>query len=95
MAPRATVAGEHDHGGTIRMKGISRRLRQLEEGLGIGPETEFTRRLRERIWAGLRRVAEVRARGESQAHESEPLAEVRHKRLLEAAGFRQRQARRR
>ena len=59
------------------MKAISRRLRQLEENLGAGPETEFTRRLRERIEAGRRHLAEARATGEYQVPESGPLFEAR------------------
>ena len=46
------------------MKTINRRLRKLEEGFGLVPETEDDRRLRERLEAGRRRVAEARARGE-------------------------------
>jgi len=42
------------------MKNISRRIRKLEERFGPPVETEFTRRLRERIEAGRRRVAQWR-----------------------------------
>jgi hypothetical protein len=42
------------------MKSISRRIRRLEERFGPPVETEFTRRLRERIEAGRRRVAQWR-----------------------------------
>ena len=44
------------------MKSISRRIRRLEESFGPPVETEFARRLRERIEAGRRRVAQWRAR---------------------------------
>ena len=40
---------------------ISRRLRKLEDGYGLVPETEFSKRLRERLEAGVRRVAELGA----------------------------------
>jgi hypothetical protein len=74
--------------GRKHMKAISRRLCQLEENLGAGPETEFTRRLCEKIEAGRRHLAEARASGEYQVPESGPLFEARRQRLLEAAGFR-------
>jgi hypothetical protein len=51
---------------------VVRRLRRLEDRFGPAMETEFSRRLRERIEAGRRRVAEARERGEL-----EPCAEVR------------------
>ena len=38
------------------MKTIHRRLRKLEEGLGLGPETEDEKRLRARLEAGLARL---------------------------------------
>jgi hypothetical protein len=41
---------------------ISRRLQRLEEGLGLGPETEHDRRLREQLEKFRRRAAERRAR---------------------------------
>jgi len=43
---------------------IDRRLRRLEERFGPQVETEFTRRLRARMEAGRRRLAEAQARGE-------------------------------
>ena len=43
------------------MRAISRRLRKLEDRYGLVPETEFSKRLRERLAAGLRRVAEFDA----------------------------------
>ena len=46
------------------MKTINRRLRKLEEGFGLVPETEDDRRLRERLEAGRRRLAAARASGE-------------------------------
>jgi hypothetical protein len=46
------------------MKTIARRLRKLEEGLGLLPETEEDRRLWERLEAGRRRMAEARGSGE-------------------------------
>jgi hypothetical protein len=47
------------------MKSINRRIRKLEEKYGLGPvETEFSRRLRERIEEGRRRLGEARERGE-------------------------------
>jgi hypothetical protein len=42
------------------MRSISRRIRKLEERLGPPVETEYTRRLRERIEAGRRRLAQWR-----------------------------------
>jgi hypothetical protein len=41
---------------------IARRLQRLEEGFGLGPETEEDRRLRERLEKFRQRVAERRAR---------------------------------
>jgi hypothetical protein len=46
------------------MKTIARRLYTLEERLGLQPETECDRRLRARIVAGQRRLAEAREHGE-------------------------------
>jgi len=46
------------------MKTINRRLRRLEGEFGPEIETEAVRRLRERLEAGRRRVAEARERGE-------------------------------
>jgi len=46
------------------MQAIIRRLRKLEERFGPAVETECTRRLRERIEAGRRRLAQARERGE-------------------------------
>ena len=45
-------------------EGDYRRLQKLEDGFGLGPETESERQLRARIEEGRRRVAELRARGE-------------------------------
>ena len=45
------------------MRTIARRLQRLEEGFGLGPETEDDRRLRERLESARRRVAEQRVRG--------------------------------
>ena len=47
------------------MKSISRRIRRLEERFGPAVETAFSRRLRERIEAGRRRVAQWREQEES------------------------------
>jgi hypothetical protein len=44
------------------MKAITRRLRKLEDRFGPPVETESSRRLRERLEAGRRRVAELRGR---------------------------------
>ena len=44
------------------MRTIARRLQRLEEGFGLGPETEHDRRLRERLATLRRRAAERRAR---------------------------------
>jgi hypothetical protein len=41
---------------------IARRLQRLEEGFGLGPETEENRRLRERLETARRRTAERRVR---------------------------------
>jgi hypothetical protein len=46
------------------MKTITRRLHRLEDRFGLQPETEFDRRLRARIDAARRRLAEARERGE-------------------------------
>ena len=46
------------------MKSISRRIRRLEERFGPAVETAFSRRLRERIEAGRRRLAEAKECGE-------------------------------
>ena len=47
------------------MKNISRRIRKLEEQrFGTAADIEFSRRLRERMEAGRRRVAVARERGE-------------------------------
>jgi hypothetical protein len=53
------------------MKSISRRIRRLEERLGPSVETRFWRRLRERLEAGRRRVAQ------SREDSGEPLDGVR------------------
>jgi hypothetical protein len=46
------------------MKAITRRLRRLEEErFGTAADNEFSLRLRERIEAGRRRLAEARERG--------------------------------
>src|SRR5579862_2362457 len=58
------------------MNTLSRRLRKLEERLAPPIETEFSRRLRARLEAGLRRVAELR--GESfQVRRRENLTHAR------------------
>ena len=44
------------------MRTIARRLQRLEEGFGLGPETEEDRRLRERLESSRRRAAAVRVR---------------------------------
>jgi hypothetical protein len=46
------------------MKSISRRILRLEERFVPALETAFSRRLRERIEAGRRRLAEAKERGE-------------------------------
>jgi hypothetical protein len=46
------------------MKAIIRRLSRLEQRFGPPVETEFSRRLHERIAEGRRRLAEARERGE-------------------------------
>jgi hypothetical protein len=46
------------------MKAVIRRLRKLEERFGPPVETASTRRLRARIEAGRRRLAEAQERGE-------------------------------
>ncbi len=54
------------------MKSVDRRLLKLNDRFGPAIETEFSRRLRERIITARRRIAEARERGEL-----EPCAEVR------------------
>ena len=44
------------------MRTLSRRLRKLEDRYRIGPETEFDRRLRERVAEARRRLVEVEER---------------------------------
>ena len=51
--------------------------------MGMGPETEFDRQLRERIEAGLRRVAEARERGGLGPAESGPIVEARRRQYME------------
>ena len=68
------------------MKTIARRLHRLEERLGLQPETEFDRRLRARIEAAQRRIAEARERGEVGPPETGPLVEARRRRFMESAG---------
>jgi hypothetical protein len=50
--------------GATAMKSIDRRIRNLEDRLGPAVETEFSRRLRQRIEAPRPRVAEAKAPGE-------------------------------
>ena len=68
------------------MKTIIRRLGRLEEWLAPRAETEYVRSLREKIEAGLRRVAEARERGElgPPPPDDDPRAEFWGKRLLQA-----------
>jgi hypothetical protein len=66
------------------MKSIIRRIRRLEERSGPAGETEFTRRLRERLDVGRRRVAESQERGELGPPDTGPLFEARRQRLIEA-----------
>ena len=70
------------------MKTIARRLHRLEERLGLQPETEFDRRLRARVEAAQRRLAEARERGELGPPETGPLVEACRQRLMEAFGIR-------
>jgi CRP-like cAMP-binding protein len=69
------------------MKTIARRLHRLEERLGLLPETEFDRRLRARIEAAHRRLAEARERGDLGPPEAGPLVEACRRRLMEAFGI--------
>jgi hypothetical protein len=69
------------------MKTIARRLHRLEERLGLQPETEFDRRLRTRIDAAHRRLAEARERGELQPPETGPHTEACRRRLMGAFGI--------
>jgi hypothetical protein len=70
------------------MKTIARRLHRLEERFGLQPETEFDRRLRARIEAGQRRIAEARERGEWQPPYTGPHTEAYRRRLTRAMGLR-------
>ena len=70
------------------MKTIARRLHRLEERLGLQPETEFDRRLRARIVAAQRRLAEARERGDLQPPETGPLVEACRRRLMGVLGIR-------
>lgn len=81
------------------MKTIVRRLRRLEDRFCPLVETEFSRRLQEKIEAGLRRVAEARERGElgPPPPDDDPHVEFWRKRLVDAtlaAGRAARQGRR-
>ena len=62
------------------MKTITRRLQKLEDGLGLGPETESERQLRVQIEEGRRRVAEARACGklppETSQHDLDDLSDL-------------------
>ena len=65
------------------MRTIARRLQRLEEGFGLGPETEQDRQLRERLEALRRRAAERRAREglpplETDEHQREELRAFVH-----------------
>jgi hypothetical protein len=70
------------------MKTIARRLHNLEERLGLQPDTEFDRRLRARIEAAQRRLAAARERGELGPPDTGPLVEACRRRLIEAFGIR-------
>ena len=70
------------------MKTIARRLHRLEERLGLQPETEFDRRLRARIEAAQRRLAEARERGELGPPDAGPLIQGCRRRLMGAFGIR-------
>lgn len=59
-----TPVGEDDHGLEKHMKTIIRRLHRLENRFCPPVETESTRRLRRRLEAARRRLAEARERGE-------------------------------
>jgi hypothetical protein len=63
------------------------RLHRLEERFELQPETEFDRRLRARVEAGHRRLAEARERGELQPPETGPHVEARRQRFMESMGF--------
>jgi hypothetical protein len=69
------------------MKTITRRLHRLEDRFGLQPETEFDRRLRARIDAAQRRLAEARERGDLQPPETGPHTEACHRRFMAAVGF--------
>jgi hypothetical protein len=69
------------------MKTISRRLHRLEERFGLQPETEFDRRLRARIEAAQRRLAQARERGELQPQTGSH-TETYRRRFMEAFGIR-------
>ena len=67
------------------MKAFIRRLRRLEEErFGTAADSEFTQRLRERIEAGRRRVAEAQERGELGPPDRGPYFEARHRQYMEA-----------
>jgi hypothetical protein len=66
------------------MKSISRRIRKLEERLGPPVETEYTRRVRERLEAAQRRLAQLQERCELGPPQTGPLVETRHRRFSEA-----------
>lgn len=70
------------------MRTIARRLQRLEDRFGLGPETEFDRRLRARNEAARRQLAEARERGELGPPEAGLLIEACRRRLMEAFGIR-------
>ena len=69
------------------MKTIAKRLYRLEERFGLQPETEFDRRLRARIEAAQRRLAEAREHGDLQPPETGPHTEACRRRFMAAVGF--------
>lgn len=75
-------------GADPKMRAIQSRLRSLEVRLGPPIESEFSRRLRERIEAARQRVAAARARGELGPPEEGQACEARRRRLRQALGFR-------
>jgi hypothetical protein len=66
------------------MRSIDRRVRRLEDRFGSAVETEFSRRLRERLEAARRRLQEAEERGLYKPPERGPLFEFHQRRLRQA-----------
>ena len=73
LVPHYPQPAKHDHGSRKHMRAVIRRLRRLEDRFGPPIETEFSRRLGERLEGGRRRLAQLR--GEAGISISEQIRE--------------------